>query len=46
LFLLRNKIEQLLLELVLYLTSVNRLMAVPNIGFTEPVLKFMEELHY
>jgi len=29
----------LLLELVLNLTSVNRLMAVPNIRFTELVLK-------
>jgi len=31
------------LELFLNLTSVNRLMAVPNILFTEPVMKFMKE---
>jgi len=33
------------LELVLNLSSVNRLMAVANTRFTEPVLKFIEEFN-
>jgi len=34
------------LELFLNITAVNRLMAVPNIRLTEPVMKFMEEYDY
>ena len=34
------------MELVLNLTFVNRLMAVPNTWSTEPVVTFMEEFNY
>ena len=34
------------MELVLNLTFVNRLMAVPNTWSTEPVVTFMEEFIY
>jgi len=34
------------LELFLNLTSVNRLIAVQFICFTEPVMKFMEGFNY
>jgi len=33
------------LELVLNITTVNGLMAVPNTRFTEPLLKFMQWLN-
>ena len=34
------------MELVLNLSFVNRLMAVPNTWSTEPVVTFMEEFNY
>jgi len=33
------------MELVLNITAVNRMMAVPNTRFTEPLLKFMQEFN-
>jgi len=33
------------LELVLNITAVNPLMAVPNTRFTEPLFKFMQEFN-
>jgi len=34
------------LDLVLNITAVNRLTAVPNTRFTEPLLKFMQEFNF